>query len=109
MKPNLLQFANNAILSKTGRESFNLFTGQTTPDDGFMIQIHQEPYKAVDKDLIRELWYRNMKLFVTDEYYMTIEELGGEWLYSIEKWVPLRVMATVGRSKVWDCTAGHQL
>lgn len=42
MKPNLLNFANNVLLSPEKRGTYNITTGEQSPDVGFFVELRGE-------------------------------------------------------------------
>lgn len=93
MKPNLLKFANEVLLS-TRPVSYNVVTGEMLPDDGFMVPHEVETYSAVDKDTIREFYNRHREVLVRYSLWLCIwkgwGENEGKFEYAVVELLPNR-------------------
>ncbi len=92
-KPNLLNFANNVLLSKDKRGAYNISTGEQSPDTGYFVPLVREDCSEVSKERIHEFWKRNSTLLADDNLWLAIHHDGRSWIYTVSDLVPTREWA----------------
>lgn len=119
MKPNLLKFANEALKNKTcpitgpRLTTYNMNTGEMSPDTGFYLPVIEKKYSGVDKDSIREFWGENSALLAREYMCIGILWSGEAYVYSVGMHMEDRELALYkGRVRgfqVWDNAKGDTI
>lgn len=93
MKPNLLNFANNVLLSADRRGAYNLNTGEQSPDTGYFVGLLEEGRSNVSPETIREFWRENSQLLANEHLWLGIWHDGERWMYGVAELVEDRETA----------------
>lgn len=102
-RPNLLNFANNVLLSKNKRGSYNINTGEQNPDTGYLVTVVFETERVIDRDTVRDFWKKHSTALAQADTWLTVEQTLSGWRYQIDKFYK-KIPKSAFISTVYDNT-----
>ncbi len=101
-RPNLLNFANNVLLSKNRMGAYNLNTMEQSPDTGYFVIQKREVAYNLDNDTLRQFWKSNAPQ-LANGWLIVFDNNGFKspiWYYCIGELVQVLTLDITNKSQI---------